>query len=1198
MKVSKLVRKTILGVLVLFGAVVLATSVISGWNLNNLLSEQYESKGAAIASSIASSSVEILLNRDASTLQSIIDQYTEIQGVSYVFIVDEQGEIVAHTFVPTIPKEAFALSGRKTGLVTRSITIEGVGDFSDVSSPILAGVAGYVHVGMNKGIIAAQIRSAILATVIGVALVMVILVSGMALWLRRRITSPILALTDSAHKIEKGEPFDSERLVSLTRTGDEIADLTRVFMQMATALERRAEDERVAAEARYRSLFDGVPVGLYRTSPDGQFLDANPALVDIMGYPDRASLMGVTVSSTYVNQDDRMRWCEEAERSNTMRGFEFQLQRPDGTVIWVRNSAQVVRAGDGQVQYYDGAIEDITQRKMAEEQVREARDAANAARIELQRSLSLLQRHYDNQSALNSLLRLSLEDVPLESLLSGFLAGLVSVPWISVQPKGGVFLVDSDSESLVMTAQRNLDGLASEACARVPFGTCLCGRAAVTREIVFAGSIDERHEIIYDAMAPHGHYCVPLLSGGELLGVMTIQVKAGHTRDKEEEDFLRAVSDVMAGIIQRKRAQEKLRNAMSELEIQYHASSRARSEARAILDSASDTMVLVSPDGRIVSVNSRFDGLFSGGSPLAVIGRNIDDFSTAFDRIFADAEGFRALMSESLADREKQFAQVVSQRWPVARELHLYSTPVVSLDSEFLGRLYVFRDVTRELEVDRMKSEFISLVSHELRTPLTSIKGYVDLLMDGEVGEVPEEQLEFLGIVKSNADRLVTLINDLLDISRIESGRVELKLASVDVVRIIRGVVTLLKPQIESKGQELSLDLPAIPVVASGDSDRVTQIVTNLLSNAYKYTPAGGTIGISVRTEGEWVRVEVQDSGIGLSEEEQAQLFTKFFRAKNRTTQEVGGTGLGLPIVKSLVEMHGGKITVFSAPGQGSTFAFTLPAVQDVQEVHDSPRIEGLATTVGTGGLVLVVDDEPDIANLLRRYLAHGGYDVLIAGNGADALQLAKSELPDLITLDVKLPDVDGFTVLEWLKSDSTTSSIPVVMISMIAEEAQGKLLGAVDFITKPAEEHQLLKRVARVLTKNQAPVVLVADDDTDVRRLLVGFLQRAGYQVLEARDGVEALDMARRNKPGLVLLDLRMPGMDGVATLRELRADESIRDIPVLIMTASPGALEENGPQMEMLGISGLLNKPFSAEELATAITEGLNCRGELSAP
>jgi signal transduction histidine kinase len=237
----------------------------------------------------------------------------------------------------------------------------------------------------------------------------------------------------------------------------------------------------------------------------------------------------------------------------------------------------------------------------------------------------------------------------------------------------------------------------------------------------------------------------------------------------------------------------------------------------------------------------------------------------------------------------------------------------------------------RVQEVNQLKSEFVSLVSHELRTPLTAISGYLDLLLEAPGAQSTAKQQELLSIVKRNAERLVKLIDDLLDLSRIESGKVELSITAVDIVAVITEVVSLLQPQIEAKGQELSFDRThSLPAVA-GDAERIRQILINLLSNAHKYTPRGGQIWLTARAEDGWVRIDMQDNGIGLSPDEQAHLFDRFFRARQPAMKSVEGTGLGLPITRLLVDMHGGRITVTSAPGEGSTFSFTLP-VADVPQ--------------------------------------------------------------------------------------------------------------------------------------------------------------------------------------------------------------------------------------------------------------------------
>jgi PAS domain S-box-containing protein len=379
-------------------------------------------------------------------------------------------------------------------------------------------------------------------------------------------------------------------------------------------------------------------------------------------------------------------------------------------------------------------------------------------------------------------------------------------------------------------------------------------------------------------------------------------------------------------VTERKLTDERLRDTLANLQLQVREAERARGEALAVLDATSEAMILLSPDRRFISVNQRFEDLF-GTRRVRLVGQRLDELWPDLERVFADREGFRDLISRATIDESRRFTEMLTQLWPEARELELTSSPVHTRAGEHLGRLFVFRDVTREREVDRMKTEFVSLVSHELRTPLTSIKGYVDLLLDEEAGAITEQQRQFMVIVKNNADRLVGLINDLLDIARIEAGKVEIRHESLQLPALIQVAANGLLRQIEAKGQHFSVDLaPELPPLL-GDQGRVIQILTNLLSNAHKYTQAGGSIVIAARRDGGEVRVEVRDTGIGLTAEEQSQLFAKFFRATNRATQEVGGTGLGLAITRSLVQMHGGQITVQSAPGEGSTFSFTLPIV-------------------------------------------------------------------------------------------------------------------------------------------------------------------------------------------------------------------------------------------------------------------------------
>lgn len=370
-------------------------------------------------------------------------------------------------------------------------------------------------------------------------------------------------------------------------------------------------------------------------------------------------------------------------------------------------------------------------------------------------------------------------------------------------------------------------------------------------------------------------------------------------------------------ITERKQAEEAFAQ-------QYVAAETARSETRAILDATVEAMLLVSPDGVVRSVNRRFEEVL-GLTQEALANRAVSELRAEFEERFSDP-AVVALLTSTITDTEERFTRDLYQRLPVTRTLELFSTLVRSADGMLLGRLYALRDVTKEREVDRMKSEFVSLVSHELRTPLTSIKGYAYLLVSGETGDVASEQHTFAQVIIDNADRLSAMIDAFLDLSRIESGRMELLRAPVDLAALIASVITSVRPQAEAKHQRLVTEITGNLPPLFGDAGRLVQIMTNLVSNAQKYTPPGGTITVSARQEGASLHLAVADTGIGISPEEQAQLFTRFYRANNRETQAVGGTGLGLAITKSLVELHGGSISVQSEPGAGATFTVTLPA--------------------------------------------------------------------------------------------------------------------------------------------------------------------------------------------------------------------------------------------------------------------------------
>lgn len=630
-------------------------------------------------------------------------------------------------------------------------------------------------------------------------------------------------------------------------------------------------------------------------------------------------------------------------------------------------------------------------------------------------------------------------------------------------------------------------------------------------------------------------------------------------------------------------ARAELLDQAQALEEQVEIAKRARSETDAVLDAVQDAIFLVTGKKKVVWANQRTEEIF-GVQLMKMNQLNSPEWAAAFAQVFVDGEGMRSLVLNAFEHPNQEISEIVAIKWPQPRELLMFSGPVMAQGGATYGRVFAFRDVTKEREVDRMKTEFVSMVSHEFRTPLTSIKGYTDLLTSGEVGELSEDQTEFLQIVQTNADRLLALVNDLLDISRLEQGRVELREVTVDMIPLIQGAMVTLQLQMQSKQQQLLLDLPPSMPPVRGDATRIAQILTNLLSNAHKYTPAGGTITISAAREGDFLRVSVTDTGVGMTEEEQANLFTRFYRAKNIATQDVGGTGLGLTITRTLVEMHGGAITVQSAPDVGSTFSFTLPIAADAI----APMVENRSTheQKTEGELILVVEDEPDMAELNRWHLTRAGYHVLIAANANEGLQMARDYAPDLILLDVLLPGTDGLTLLNWLKNDETTASIPVLLLSILPDDGQGRTLGAVDYLNKPVTSDFLLTRIRTILASKRSPLILLADSNPSEREHIRHDLHRGGYRTVTAATEDEVLQAVDEQRPDLLVLDLQSSSLDALEILRAVRSKEQAYHLPVIFMV---GVTETDSDYdrsaLAAFNHSEFLAKPFSVEELAMLI-------------
>jgi signal transduction histidine kinase/DNA-binding response OmpR family regulator len=540
--------------------------------------------------------------------------------------------------------------------------------------------------------------------------------------------------------------------------------------------------------------------------------------------------------------------------------------------------------------------------------------------------------------------------------------------------------------------------------------------------------------------------------------------------------------------------------------------------------------------------------------------------------------------SEALDGLGSQEYQEVTLSKPRHFVIKTRTSPVIDSNGTYIGMVLTLHDITAEREIAQMKNEFVSTVSHELRTPLTSIKGYVDLILDGDAGEVDEIQREFLGIVKENADRLVALINDMLDISRIESGRVHLKLEPNPIGDVIAGTVDSFRAVLEQTGRTVKARVPANLPRVKADRDRVGQVLMNFVSNALKYSPSGGDVVISARHVGNYVNVSVQDHGMGITREDQKQLFTKFYRIDNALTREIGGTGLGLSICKSIIELHGGKVWVRSKLGEGSTFTFSLPVAP--RELVRTPYLQGPAAI---GGKIMVVDRDPEVADLIETYLAKRGYEVVQAHTAVEALATAMRERPLVITLDVILDSGDGFELLQELKDHPETANIPVVVLSIVCDEGKSCRLGAADYLEKPIDQTRLLRIIDSFVGSAKSPVALVVDDDQNVARVLTQMLRKRGFAVAAAFNGLEAIAAIEKRKPDVMLLDLKMPEMDGYQVIQKVKTTDEWKDIPIVVMTAH----RIDSERIDVLKLAATqLSKPLRPEDIVDRVEELVRSR------
>ncbi len=503
-------------------------------------------------------------------------------------------------------------------------------------------------------------------------------------------------------------------------------------------------------------------------------------------------------------------------------------------------------------------------------------------------------------------------------------------------------------------------------------------------------------------------------------------------------------------------------------------------------------------------------------------------------------------------------------------------------------------------EVDRLKTQFLANMSHELRTPLNSIIGFSRVILKEIDGPLTDMQRTDLQTVYESGQHLLSLINNILDIVKIEAGKMEVSIEEVDLKPVITSVMSTAVALVRDKSIELQTSLPDDLLLIQADSRRVRQVLLNLVGNSAKFTEEG-FIRVEAKFDEKEVTISVVDSGVGIPEDKLEMIFEAFTQVDASSTRRAGGTGLGLSICQSFVEMHGGRIWVESKAGKGSTFSFTLPVegppLPEAEEAEEQatpseaaePAVPGEEPKEEISKLVLCIEDDEGVITLFRRYLSKRGYQVVGLTDPTRAIEEAKRLEPHAITLDVMMPDKNGWQVIQELKADPQTRSIPVIICSIVAERDRGMSLGASDYLIKPIVEQDLLAALDRLNREAGRHLVLVVDDHPAHRKLLRRMIENQdGYEVVEAGGGKEAIDMLKQIHPHLITLDLMMPGMDGFDVLESIKSKEETRSIPIIVITAKE--LTDDDYERLNHSVEALIQKgPMKREELLADLAAAL---------
>ncbi len=897
-------------------------------------------------------------------------------------------------------------------------------------------------------------------------------------------------------------------LLSIASLRGPKGDITGYLAIASDITEVRAAQEKLRhAEHRFRALIQGSNDVVLMLSPAAEVLYVSPAVERTLGYrPDE--LIGKDVFP-FVHPEDVSAAKVSFSETLSLAGFapplQLRLLAADGSYHWVEMLGNnLVHDPDLRAVVFNAR--DVTER-----------------------------RELERRSALQSAVTAVLADAQTLGEASSRLLAAIGIQM--GYDMGELWRVDPETANLDLVEYWHSDVLSDEDAEqfsvgfRLEYGDGLPGAVWETNDVVLipdmAKSTSEFKRARRSAeLGMRSAFAVPINFNEEVIAVMDFSSREQRLPDADTIQVFRALGTQIGNFMARKRAEE--------------SADRLRRQTQLILESAGEGIIGIDTRYRVTFVNAAAERML-GYRTGEIVGHDLmgavkptkaDGTPVRLEEtpIFAAVEG---IASRSVA--EGLFFRKDGSNLPVQ-----YIGAPIRTETGVAGAVLTFQDVTQRREIERMKNEFVSVVSHELRTPLTSIRGALGLLASGKMGEFPEKAHRMLDIAVNNTDRLMRLINDILDIERIDSGRTVMQKREIDIADIMQQAVDVMR----AMADKASVVLEVVPIHLNIelDPDRFIQTFTNLLSNAIKFSPPSGVVTIGGQLGTGVLHLFVRDQGRGIPPDKLETIFERFHQVDASDSREKGGTGLGLAICRTIVQQHGGRIWAESMEGKGSTFCIDLPLA-----AQEPRRVEAKADETR----VLVCDRDPAVLEVVGTMLRARGFRVSNATSGDSAIRLADSEHPDAIILDVGLPDVSGWQVLDRLLLNPKTAGIPVVVFSGMRPEdgTRNGHSNVAGWLAKPFEESQLFATLGRALRR--VPVrsrVLVAETDSELARSLRYMLDRDGIEVQIARSPDEAVRVISDFRPDLLVLNF--PSKEAFEVARWLRASTDYNELPTLVYT------------------------------------------------